>query len=182
MYVSKVSPKSNLVPRVLSYPPPGARDRETGLSLSRSRGRVGENPGNEVAQKAVCTQQVHFWGALRTGLVFQNKSFRGGSDGPVERSISHSPPSKDGRFSNGGRGGGVRIFSSKKPTKFGRFGQIFKRRRHSFHLSSCRSSTFKKLLIIIIFIIIIIATTTTTTIIIIITIIHCRNQTKFHMV
>ena len=110
MYVSKVSPKSNLVPRVLSYPPSGARERETGHSLSRSRGRVGENPGNEVAQKAVCTQQAHFWGPLRTGLVFQNKSFHGGNDGPLERSISHSHPSKDGRFSNGGRGGGVRIF------------------------------------------------------------------------
>ena len=32
---------SNLVPKVLSYPPYGARERE--------RGRVGENPGNEVA-------------------------------------------------------------------------------------------------------------------------------------
>ena len=49
---------------------------------------------------------------------------------------------------------------------------------NSFHPSSYRSSTFKKLLIIIIFIVIIIATTTT----IIITIIHGRNQTKFHMV
>ena len=37
----------NLVPRVLSYPPYGARERET-LSLSRSVGRVGENPGNAV--------------------------------------------------------------------------------------------------------------------------------------
>ena len=36
----------NLVPRVLSYPPPGARERETRFSVSRSRGRVGENPGN----------------------------------------------------------------------------------------------------------------------------------------
>ena len=42
----------NLVPRVLSYPPPGARQRETRFSRARSRGRVGENPGNEVA----------FWG------------------------------------------------------------------------------------------------------------------------
>ena len=42
----------NLVPRVLSYPPPGARERETRFSLARSRERVGENPGNEVA----------FWG------------------------------------------------------------------------------------------------------------------------
>ena len=32
---------SNFVPRVLSYPPHGAR--------ARSMGRVGENPGNEVA-------------------------------------------------------------------------------------------------------------------------------------
>ena len=39
---------SNLVPRVLSYPPYGARGRETRLSLSRSIGRVGENPGNEI--------------------------------------------------------------------------------------------------------------------------------------
>ena len=30
-----------LVPRVLSYPPPGAGERETRFSLSRSRGRVG---------------------------------------------------------------------------------------------------------------------------------------------
>ena len=44
--------KDNLVPRVLSYPPYGAREKETArdvsLSLSRSVGRVGENPGNEV--------------------------------------------------------------------------------------------------------------------------------------
>ena len=41
---------SNLVPRVLFYPPYEARGRETrlSLSLSRSVGRVGENPGNEI--------------------------------------------------------------------------------------------------------------------------------------
>ena len=39
----------NLVPRVLTYPPYGAREREReSLSLSLSVGRVGENPGNEV--------------------------------------------------------------------------------------------------------------------------------------
>ena len=47
-----------------------------------------------------------FEALLGRGSKFQNKPFRGGSDGPVERSISHSHPSKDGRFSNGGRGGG----------------------------------------------------------------------------
>ena len=33
--------------QLLSYPPYGAREKETGL-LPRSVGRVGENPGNEV--------------------------------------------------------------------------------------------------------------------------------------
>ena len=42
--------RENLVPRVLSYPPYGARERE--LSLSRSAGRVGENPGNEVEEES----------------------------------------------------------------------------------------------------------------------------------
>ena len=42
--------KINLVPRVLTYPPYGERERET-LSLSRSVGRVGENPGNEVGKR-----------------------------------------------------------------------------------------------------------------------------------
>ena len=40
--------RTNLVPRVLSYPPFGARERERSLSLSPSEGRVGENSGNEV--------------------------------------------------------------------------------------------------------------------------------------
>ena len=38
--VTSITGDPNLVPRVLSYPPYGA--------LSRSVGRVGENPGNEV--------------------------------------------------------------------------------------------------------------------------------------
>ena len=36
--------RENLVPRVLSYPPYGAR--------ARSAGRVGENPGNEVEEES----------------------------------------------------------------------------------------------------------------------------------
>ena len=44
--------KINLVPRVLTYPPYGERERDSlSLSLSRSVGRVGENPGNEVGKR-----------------------------------------------------------------------------------------------------------------------------------
>ena len=44
--------KINLVPRVLTYPPYGERERDSlSLTLSRSVGRVGENPGNEVGKR-----------------------------------------------------------------------------------------------------------------------------------
>ena len=46
--VRLVTGTPNLVPRVLSYPPYGARERER--ETGRSVGRVGENPGNEVTE------------------------------------------------------------------------------------------------------------------------------------
>ena len=59
---------TNLVPRVLSYPPYGA---SLSLSLSCSVGRVGENPGNEVARQLVSKLQhvtVPFLGKELTPL------------------------------------------------------------------------------------------------------------------